>query len=62
MTPYVLHVIHNSLHFSSLHLVEPLPSAGVEGLQNAFPIYNNTQNTTERRSATVFTTRETFRS
>ena len=62
MTPYVFHIIHNSLHFSSLHLVAPLPSVGVEGLQKAFPIYNNTQNTTERRPVTVFTIRETFRS
>lgn len=62
MTPYVLHIIHNSFHFNSLHLVESLPSVGVEGLQKAFPIYNSTQNTTERRPAIVFTIRETYRS
>jgi hypothetical protein len=64
MTPYVPHIlftIHStSIHFTSPHLLESL-SPGVEGLQKAFPIYNNIQNTTERKPVTVFTIRETFR-
>jgi hypothetical protein len=64
MTPYVLHIlftIHSTpIHFTSPHLFGPLSSVGAEGLQNVFPIYNNIQNTTEKRPATVFKIRSKF--
>ena len=44
MTPYVH--IPFTLHFTSVRftsLIEPLLPVGVEGLQRAFPVHNNTQ-------------------